>query len=176
MKSHVAFSAIVLAALLVSSCSGVNSLSADNVNLSMPILAANGIISDASPANSVMPKVILFAGSGRLEAEVANTPEQAAAGLSYRNSLAPDQAMLFTYPMPHKVVFQMRHTLIPISAAFIDSFGTIMEIYDLEPVSAVPVSSKSGAVRFVLEVNRGWFTNNGVGTGSRIMTVRMPRQ
>jgi uncharacterized membrane protein (UPF0127 family) len=104
----------------------------------------------------------------RLAAEIASTPMQAAAGLALRTRLAPDGAMLFIYPTPHRVVFHMKDTYIPLSIAYIDSLGGILEIHELTPGVETPVGSISTAVRFALEVNRGWFEMNGVTTGSRI--------
>lgn len=112
--------------------------------------------------------VELSAGSGRLAAEVARTPLQAATGLMYRARLAPDGAMLFVNSAPQRVAFHMKDTRMPLSCAFIDSSGAVLEIYAMLPGNEKPVVSASDDVRFVLEVNRGWLERHGVAVGSRI--------
>jgi uncharacterized membrane protein (UPF0127 family) len=117
---------------------------------------------------SGLPLVGLRLGKGRLTAEIASTPVQAATGLAFRSTLAPDSAMLFTYQAPHKVVFSMEGTSIPLSIAYIDSTGIILEIHDLPVGDKAPVISGSDAVRFVLETNRGWFDKNRIVPGTRV--------
>lgn len=118
-----------------------------------------------------LPMVKLSAGSGRLAAEVASTPLQAATGLMYRARLAPDGAMLFVNPASQRVAFHMKDTRMPLSCAFIDSNGAVLEIYAMLPGDETPVASASDDVRFVLEVNRGWLERHGVAVGSRIMVT-----
>jgi uncharacterized membrane protein (UPF0127 family) len=133
----------------------------------MPVLTSTGVLAE-SGSQPRLPVVNLRLGTGHVSAEVASTPTQAATGLSFRTALPPDGAMLFTYSLPHRLVYHMKDTLIPLSIAYIDSLGIILEMYDPEPGSSTPVVSHSSAVRFVLEVNRGWFHRHGVTPGSRI--------
>lgn len=142
-----------------------------NRELTMPLLKASGTLDNPASAAG-LPLVKLRLGNGLLVAEIAATPAQAAVGLAFRAGLAPGNAMLFTYPTPHKVVFHMKDTCIPLSAAYIDSMGNVLEIHDMKPGGETPVVSGSNAVRFVLEVNRGWFERNGVASGSRIYVER----
>lgn len=154
-----------LVALFMTGC--VSPAVMERKELSMPVLEMYG----AFQHSGVSPEVRLVKlqlGRGGLTAEIASTPAQAAAGLAFRSALAPDSAMLFTYPTPRTVVFHMKNTYIPLSVAYIDSMGGILEMYDLDPGVEAPLISKANVVRFVLEVNRGWFEKNGVVTGSRI--------
>lgn len=145
----------------------INSAVIETHELSMPVLKKIVDIG-ATGLDSAPPLAYLRLGAGRLTAEIASTPEQYSRGLSSRSVLKADHAMLFAYPAPSKVAFYMKDTFIPLSLAYIDSMGVVLEIYDLEPGVETPVIAKSGAVRFVLEVNRGWFENNGVLPGIRI--------
>jgi uncharacterized membrane protein (UPF0127 family) len=87
-----------------------------------------------------------------------------------RSSLGDGEGMLFVYENPQKVAFYMKDTFIPLSCAFIDTDGAILEIHDLEPLDETPVVSASSEVRFVLEVNRGWFARNRVTPGMTVLT------
>lgn len=137
------------------------------VGLSMASLTEAGGL-DRRGNRFGLPMVELSAGSGRLAAEVARTPLQAATGLMYRARLAPDGAMLFVNSAPQRVAFHMKDTRMPLSCAFIDSNGAVLEIYAMLPGNEKPVVSASDDVRFVLEVNRGWLERHGVAVGSRI--------
>ena len=157
--------AVILIALLFGGCGGRAGFG--NKDLSMPVLVSYGAFSGPTSGYG-LPQVTLLLGTGRLVAEIASTPIQASVGLSFRDTLASDHAMLFTYPEPHKVVFHMKDTSIPLSVAFIDSMGTVLEVQNLVPGSTSPIHSASNAIRFVLEVNRGWFEKYGVIVGSRV--------
>lgn len=139
-------------------------------------LSLADLISSGSPtrdwAESGLPLVKLRLGSGALTAEVASTPLQAATGLAFRTSLVWDRAMLFVSTSPHRASFHMKNTSIPLSGAYIDSSGTVLEIHDLKPGDETPVVSRTDNVQFVLEVNWGWFRINDVTPGSRIYVER----
>lgn len=157
--------AAALSTLLV--LSGCLRMAVADRELSMPVLVSSGVMTgqDDRPG---LPLIKLRLAASTLIAEVASTPTQAATGLSFRSYLGANKGMLFTYTLPHRVVYHMKDTLIPLSIAYIDSMGTILEIYHVAPGSDAPVASRSNAVRFVLEVNQGWFDEHGVSTGSRI--------
>lgn len=137
--------------------------------LPLEALAESGTFSGAEPG---LPLVKVRLGTGTLLAEIARTPLQTATGLSFRTSLARDSGMLFVYPAPFRASFYMKNTSIPLSGAYIDSRGTILEIHDLTPDDETPVVSRTENVQFVLEVNLGWFGKNGVTVGSRMTVER----
>jgi hypothetical protein len=124
-----------------------------------------------SPASD-LPVIKLHTGSAELTAEVADTHQQREKGLMRRSFLGDDEGMLFVYESPQQVAFYMKDTFIPLSCAFIDTDGTILEIHDLEPLDETPVVSASSEVRFVLEVNRGWFAKNRVTRGMTVLTEK----
>ncbi|MGD9897167.1 MAG: DUF192 domain-containing protein [Candidatus Methylacidiphilaceae bacterium] len=107
----------------------------------------------------------LSAGTGSLIVEVARTHEELSRGLMFRRSLGEDAGMLFLLPREGTASFWMANTTIPLSIAFLDRDGTILEIADLEPLDTRIVSSRSARVCYALEVNRDWFARHGVRAG-----------
>lgn len=117
-------------------------------------------------AQRELPLVELRAGSIKMVAELARSPEEQAVGLMFRKSLLDGRGMLFVYEDDRRLSFWMKNTLIPLSIAYLAADGTIREIYDMEPQSLKPVNS-TRSVRFALEVPRGWFQRVGLSVGDR---------
>lgn len=104
----------------------------------------------------------------RLNVEIAATPEERQIGLMNRETLDPDSGMIFVFDKERAVSFWMKNTLIPLSIAYINKSGTILEIYDMTPLSLEPVKSKRSSILYALEVNQGYFTRNGISEGDTI--------
>jgi uncharacterized membrane protein (UPF0127 family) len=103
-----------------------------------------------------------------VKAEIASTDAELERGLMYRDALAPDSGMLFIFPARESgVCMWMKDTRIPLSAAFIDSGGRILNIADMDPFSTA-VHCAEGRARFVLEMYQGWFGAAGIKPGARI--------
>ena len=105
-------------------------------------------------------------------AELALNSEQIQTGMMFRTNLAENAGMLFVFPMPHRASFWMNNCPLPLSAAYIDAEGVILEIHDLQPHNTNPVMASSGHVQFVLETNQGWFRRHHVAAGTVIRTER----
>src|SRR4051812_7384041 len=75
-----------------------------------------------------LPTIKLWLGAQEMEAEMALTQTQVATGMMYRKEMGTNDGMLFVFPRPHRTAFYMRNTVIPLSAAYIDPEGTILEI------------------------------------------------
>ena len=103
-----------------------------------------------------------------LTAEIADTPQAKENGLMFRDSLAEDRGMLFVYEESQKATFWMRNTRIPLSIAFIDSAGSILEIKPMYPMDETIVPSSSDQVAYALEVNQGWFDRHRIFPGAKI--------
>jgi len=103
-------------------------------------------------------------GDPRLVLEIARTPEQHARGLMFRPSLPDDQGMLFIFGSQSSEGFWMHNTLIPLSVAFIDRDGTILDIQDMQPQTD-DVHPPAKPYWYALEVNQGWYARNGVKVG-----------
>jgi uncharacterized protein len=107
------------------------------------------------------------APGGRIYVEIADTPEERAEGLMFRSSLPADRGMLFVFPEPQPLAFWMKNTSIPLSIAYIDRDGRILEIHYMEPYSLESVPSRQPAL-YALEVNRGTFERLGIEPGDRL--------
>jgi uncharacterized protein len=113
----------------------------------------------------------------RIDLELARTPQEQARGLMFRDYLPPDSGMLFVYTFESRESYWMYNTLIPLSIAFIDRDGTIVDIQDMarlnnpsDQAEAQRVVYPSAAPYwYALEVNSGWFLEHGVGVGQQIM-------
>lgn len=105
-----------------------------------------------------------------LRVEVSKTLEERALGLMYRDSLSDTMGMLFIFEWQQPLIFWMKNTRIPLSIAFINEEGEIVDIQDMKPMDLSLYASAYPA-RFALEVNRGWFDRHGIRVGDR---VRIP--
>jgi uncharacterized protein len=103
-----------------------------------------------------------------LTTEIADTPQASENGLMFRDSLPEDRGMLFMFERPKRASFWMKNTRIPLSIAFIDSAGKILEIKSMNPQDETVVPSSSDQVAYALEVNQGWFSRHGVSPGAKI--------
>jgi uncharacterized protein len=124
---------------------------------------------DKSPSSAFGLKTVrLQIGTETLIAEVAETPEQAQTGLMFRKTLPDNQGMIFVFDPPKQANFWMKNTWVPLSIAFIDSSGKILEIRSMKPLDETPVQSASDQVAFALETNAGWFGRHGLQPGTII--------
>ena len=96
--------------------------------------------------------------------ELAQTEQEQTVGLMGRQALEPDSGMLFVFPKTGRITFWMKDTPLPLSIAFIDSAGKIVDIKDMKPFSEDLVNS-SQDFKFALEVTQGYFTENGIKPG-----------
>ena len=129
----------------------------------------------ALSANAEMPRMELSAGFHRIEAEVAANQENRALGLMHRKSMGSNQGMLFVFPVAARHCMWMRNTFLPLSVAFLDANGQILNIEDMEPQTEDNHCAAAPA-RFALEMNKGWFAGKGIKPGQRIGGVdKSPR-
>jgi uncharacterized membrane protein (UPF0127 family) len=119
---------------------------------------------------SQLPLLELSAGMHRIEAEVAATPESRQTGMMLRTSMPSHRGMLFVFPEPAKHCMWMRNTLVPLSVAFLDEKGHILNVEDMQPRTEDNHCSAKPA-RYALEMNLGWFRTRGVGAGFAITGV-----
>jgi uncharacterized protein len=114
-----------------------------------------------------LPRVSLQAGMHRITAQVASTSVQRQTGLMYRKEMPRQEGMLFIFEKAVQQCFWMRNTLLPLTAAFIADDGVIVNLADMKPRSDDPHCSKK-PVRFVLEMNQGWFASKGLKAGDKL--------
>ena len=103
-----------------------------------------------------------------LQLEVPQNDAEFRLGLMFRESLEQDRGMLFIFESNDYWTFYMKNTLIPLDIAFIKEDGTIESIKELYPMNPNQVGPDS-EIRYAIEVNRGWFAENGVVVGDRIL-------
>jgi uncharacterized membrane protein (UPF0127 family) len=114
-----------------------------------------------------LPRMQLTAGEHDIMVYVARSDEERALGLMHRRELPDDEGMLFMCDTCAVQSFWMKDTPLPLSIAFLEEDGTILKIADLEPHDLEGESSEH-PVRFVLEVNQGWFRERGIAPGTRL--------
>jgi len=108
----------------------------------------------------------------RLYVEIADDDEKRSMGLMFRDRIASDHGMLFVFGSHRPMSFWMKYTPVPLDIAFLDDDFNIVEIKEMVPYSTKSVKS-AGKHRYALEVNHGWFEENGIGIGSKLKTARM---
>ena len=128
-----------------------------------PLAAAQG--SAGTP--QTLPAITLQAGMHNIRAAVAQTPEQRQTGLMFRREMAQHEGMLFIFEQASPQCFWMKNTLLPLSIAFLADDGTVVNIADMQP-QVLDSHCSSKPVRYVLEMNQGWFAKRGIKAGSKI--------
>jgi uncharacterized membrane protein (UPF0127 family) len=123
--------------------------------------------------NHALPKLKtlkLWLGPHEIEAELALKPVELATGMMFRKEMGENEGMLFVFGRPYRASFYMKNTYVPLSLAYIDSEGAILEIRHLQPLDEKPVEAGSDQVQYVLEMNQGWFERKQVGVGTVLRT------
>ena len=114
-----------------------------------------------------LPRVKLSAGMYQIDAQVAATPERRAVGLMFRKEMPQHEGMLFIFEQPSQQCFWMKNTLLPLTAAFVDDDGTIVNTDEMKP-QTLDSHCSDRPVRYVLEMNTGWFKKRALGSGSKL--------
>jgi len=122
---------------------------------------------EARPVTLESEKVPIRVGGIEIQVEIADDEAERAKGLMFRQSLPENEGMLFVYESARPLGFWMRNTLIPLDVAYIDSEGRIIDIQRMEPRDETTHWSASDA-QYALEMNAGWFEENGVGVGALV--------
>ena len=123
--------------------------------LSLPVLADE------------LPRVDLTAGFYRIQAEVAARDPDRMQGLMHRRSMPANHGMLFVFAQAARHCMWMRNTFLPLSVAFLDEEGRILNIEDMQPQTE-DNHCAAKAARYALEMNLGWFAGKGIKPGTRI--------
>ena len=133
------------------------------------VVLALALVSAASAQTGPqkLPAIKLTAGIHVINAEMATTDEQREIGLMFRPAMAANDGMLFTFERPGQQCFWMKNTLIPLSAAFIADDGSIVNVEAMKP-QTLDGHCSTQPVRFVLEMNEGWFAKRGIKPGAKL--------
>jgi len=130
------------------------------------VLAVASAFANAQDVPQQLPAIRLSTGMHVLQVQVAQTPEQQQIGLMFRKTMGTNEGMLFIFDEPRQQCFWMKNTLLPLSVAFIDDSGTVANIDDMKP-QTLNSHCSTKPVRFVLEMNVGWFDKRGIKAGSK---------
>ena len=114
-----------------------------------------------------LPSTRLNVGIHNINAELARTPDQRGIGLMFRQAMPPSDGMLFVFDEPNTQCFWMKNTYIPLSTAFLADDGSIVNIADMQP-HALDSHCSDKPVRYVLEMNQGWFAKRGIKPGAKV--------
>jgi hypothetical protein len=109
----------------------------------------------------------LTAGMHLIDAQVAQTAQQRQIGLMYRREMPQHEGMLFVFEQPAIQCFWMKNTLLPLTAAFVADDGTIVNLVDMKPQTEDSHCSVK-PVRYVLEMNQGWFAKKNLKAGVKL--------
>ena len=119
-----------------------------------------------------LPTIKVWLGSQELVTEVAATDPQIHTGMMFRETIAENEAMIFVFDRPEYRAFWMKNVSVPLSCAYIDPDGVILEIHDMTPHETKPIESATGRIQYVLETKQGWFERNKIATGTIVRTER----
>jgi uncharacterized membrane protein (UPF0127 family) len=138
------------------------------IALGLLALAVAWVFYQDRQPQAMLPAIAVQVGDKIIiQAELAVTTGQRERGLMFRQALAPDAGMLFIYPADRELRFWMKNTSIPLSVAFLDHQGRILNMADMQPHDET-LHRSAGPACCALEVNQGWFARNGIQTGDRI--------
>jgi uncharacterized protein len=138
------------------------------------VLAVLGTSALAQEGPQKLPSIKLTAGMHVIQAEVARTPHEWSIGLMFRQTMGANEGMLFATDEARQQCFWMKNTLLPLSVAFIADDGSIVNIDDMKP-QTLDSHCSTKPVRFVLEMNEGWFAKRGVKPGSKLQGAPFAR-
>ncbi len=154
--------------LSASLCCGCNKTAA-------PAPAQNAVPAQPGLPTQAQPKLQtmkLWLGAEEMKAELALSPIQQQTGMMFRTNMEENEGMLFAFGMPHRASFWMANTILPLSAAYIDPDGVILEIHDLQPHDTNSVTAGTETIQYVLETRQGWFQRHHIPVGTVIRTER----
>lgn len=112
----------------------------------------------------------LTVGMYRIQAEVAHTDPLRQRGLMFRKDMPEQQGMLFVFPQRATHCMWMRNTLLPLSVAFLDEDGRIINVEEMAPQTEINHCARQPA-RYALEMNRNWFKQRGLTAGMQIRGI-----
>jgi uncharacterized protein len=112
----------------------------------------------------------VWMGPEEMEAEMALSTLQRETGMMFRTNVDENSGMLFVFGGPFQASFWMKNTVVPLSAAYIDPTGNIVEIHDLKPLETNAVTAAGADIQYVLETSQGWFQRHHISVGTLVRT------
>lgn len=132
-------------------------------------LLAAALLAFAAPGRAEAPPKLaqLKVAGHALRAEVVTTVEKRMKGLMFREKLGANDGMLFVFDEPGYHAMWMKNTPLPLSVAFVDGEGRILNILDMEP-HTLDQHMAAGPARFAIETNKGWFAQRRIKAGDKV--------
>ena len=158
--------------LFTTACNGQGTAGQGSAVATPPVTSSTAQVVPKGNPQPKLPTVKLWVGTNQVSAEIASTLIQIQTGMMFRTNMAEMEGMLFVFPQPQQVAFYMRNTLIPLSCAYIDREGTILETFEMQPLNETAIPSRSHEVQYVLEMRQGWFDRHGIKPGVVVSTER----
>ena len=121
-----------------------------------------------------LERIKISAGMHLITAQVAATPEQRQIGLMLRTDMPQQEGMIFLFEQSSQQCFWMKNTLLPLTAAFVADDGRIVNLVDMKP-QTLDAHCSQEPVRYVLEMNQGWFAKKGIKSGSKLTSELFQR-
>ena len=131
------------------------------------LFAALLLVVCSAVARADLPEVTLTIAGNKATAEVASTDSQRQVGLMNRRMLPENRGMLFVFPDVAMHGMWMMNTYVPLSVAFLDREGRIINIEDMQPQTQ-NTHSASKPAKYALEMNLGWFAKRGIKPGTKV--------
>ncbi len=131
---------------------------------------------DTGPDPSLLPTLTIINSSDEkvpVRVEIADTNTEQQRGLMERTELAENAGMLFVFDQEQRLSFFMKDTLIPLSVAFIDTEGYIVDIQDMQPLDLTQHRPPRPA-KYALEVNQGFFEERDIQVGNKVELPEWP--
>ena len=121
-------------------------------------------------AREPLNKISLTIGMYRIEAELADDEPARLQGLMHRRAMAPQAGMLFVFDKAQSLCMWMRNTYLPLSVAFLDASGSVINIEDMLPLTEDSHCANAPAL-YALEMNKGWFAAKNIGPGAKVQGI-----
>ena len=136
---------------------------------SLPVLAAAAFLAFAlgARADVTFATSQIKVGPHPLKVELAASDPQRSQGLMFRKSLGKNEGMLFVFDEIEYHSMWMKNTLIPLSVAFVDAKGEILNVLDMQPLT-LDTHTAAGPARYAIETNKGWFAEKGIKAGDKV--------
>jgi uncharacterized membrane protein (UPF0127 family) len=137
------------------------------IRITLFILALAGNVQAQETPQLDLPRIRLSAGIHLIDTQLAMAPDQRSKGLMFRREMPQNEGMLFVFEQASRQCFWMKNTLLPLTAAFVADDGTITNLENMAPQTTNTHCSVK-PVRFVLEMNQGWFAKRGIKAGFKL--------
>lgn len=129
--------------------------------IGLSVLAVTALavgITQSTADEGVVP--VVMPNGVTIQAELADTPQKRAKGLMYRETLARDRGMLFTFAEAQPWTFWMKNTRIPLDIVWMDGKKRIIHVERNVPVchrtdDGCPQYQPNENAMFVLELPAG---------------------